>query len=171
MKRIHDLVGDWFTMPSQADCEWCVGDGLLMGEPDHYERGTDAWLDCYCQPPAVGDVIANTRTIPGVRLHKQPEFPVWADPPFLRVTEVLPIKHRPSGPEKGDGPMVYAFGACDWWWRGVGDYEAVRLPGAVPGGWAIQVGPLTLSDEVTSDLHADRSLPPPTSTPLNGPFG
>lgn len=31
-------------------CEWCCGDGWLMGEPDHYERGTDAWIQCDCNP-------------------------------------------------------------------------------------------------------------------------
>jgi hypothetical protein len=27
-------------------CDWCTGDGYLLGEPDHYERGTAAYVDC-----------------------------------------------------------------------------------------------------------------------------
>jgi hypothetical protein len=30
----------------QHECEWCGGEGWLMGEPDHYERGTEAVIDC-----------------------------------------------------------------------------------------------------------------------------
>jgi len=36
--------------PVTVPCEWCAEDGWLMGEPDHYERGTDAWIACDCNP-------------------------------------------------------------------------------------------------------------------------
>lgn len=40
-KPIHTLT---------VECEWCVGDGWLLGEPDHYERGSDAYIACECNP-------------------------------------------------------------------------------------------------------------------------
>jgi hypothetical protein len=52
------LVADWNRLaprwappsithlPGPIACEWCVGEGWLLGAPDHYEAGTDAVIDC-----------------------------------------------------------------------------------------------------------------------------
>ena len=34
----------WLAGP--IECEWCVGEGWLYGDPDHYERGTEATMVC-----------------------------------------------------------------------------------------------------------------------------
>ena len=170
LERVHDFDGEWFAMPPS--------------DPIVNSIVRKMYGDAPLAPPDVGDVIANTRTESGHNIRDgsdgpngiigwQPEQTVWADPPFLRVAEVLPIIEG-TAPRRDMPPRameIHPDGESAWAtfgrWRGI----VTHLPGAVPGGWAIQVGPLTLSDEVTSDLHADRSLPPPTSTPLNGPFG
>jgi hypothetical protein len=43
------------------------------------------------------------------------------------VHQLLPVRDRPSGPESGDGPMVYHFGSCYWLWHDKDHYEAIRL--------------------------------------------
>ena len=75
MQRVHDLDGDVFAMPR-----------YIFGERPSMRGGTRRHGQRLAVPPAVGDVIANTRSSTNVWCVDMAD--VWADPPFLRVVEV-----------------------------------------------------------------------------------
>ena len=78
MQRVCDLDGDVFAMPPADD----------LGRTPATGRGPDGF-DEASSLPAVGDVIANTRTPDDPTVEYLTEgTPEWADPPFLRVVEV-----------------------------------------------------------------------------------
>ena len=72
-------------------CGWCAGDGWLMGEPDHYERGTDAWLQCECNPNGDDPFVSPTVEVKvivlelvesfgfGATIPRYPSVEIWSD--------------------------------------------------------------------------------------------
>jgi hypothetical protein len=139
--------------------------------------------------PAVGELIANTRTPDDPTIEYLTEgTPEWADPPFLRVVEVLPIVDTegfPAGltdfgvPVGTDVDHVEIIGyegapiVTRWdWCEGDQAYSCDRhpyfdLPGAAPGGWAIRVEAADPSEIHGETLAWGATSPTPTGRPLN----
>lgn len=81
-------------------CEWCAEDGWLMGEPDHYERGTDAWIACHCNPN--GDDPHDGRiTVPELAVVE------WGP---LVVEDADDATCTPGNPHF----VIYSGGAAEW---------------------------------------------------------
>ena len=107
MQRVHDLDGDVFAMSR-----------YIFGERPSMRGGTRRHGQRLAVPPAVGDVIANTRTPDDPTVEYLTEgTPEWADPPFLRVVEVEqsddgswtirvePASGKPLGPPPTGAPL------------------------------------------------------------------
>ncbi len=99
-------------------CEWCAGDGWLMGEPDHYERGTDAWLQCECNPNGDDPFVS-----PGVEVK-------------VVVLELLPVVDADTPPNPDDdasGREVMHSASTGAIWLEVGNYSDRWHPITVVG--------------------------------------
>lgn len=116
----------------------------------HWDGGP--YSDEFARPLGVGDRVALTERCPGEprtgRVAPDSEIGtqcrnclLWWEgrreslpahvnrnvppPASAVVDEILPVKHRPSGPEKNDAPMIYHFGICWWLWYDEHHYEAI----------------------------------------------
>lgn len=172
MQRVHDLTGDWFAMPPM---------GCARSE---VEEVGGVW-----PIPDVGDVLASTRTCtrtgytikPGDHGNANGVFGqsvcpdcsgtgvVWADPPFVRVVEVLPVHglddalhdDKPSVEIRPDGATHYysqlwvSSSMDDLVDQGLADGEQIDLPGAQPGGWAVR-----LTNVEALSGHVDSAVTP-----------
>lgn len=169
MNHVLDLDGDWFAM---SDEQWG-----LHWDPIKGERWT---------PLVVGDVLANVRSNPEyVEAVEWRDWQtcatldptVWADPPFVRVADVLPIVKYGEHSTIGRYVVVQAAEGSDRAFvvdNGLGRVPLwpitvveIDLPGAQPGGWAVRVEPQEGFFWELERWALDVSGPPPSGWPLN----